>query len=336
MREAIWRRLGGRLGFVQWQILWLWHSKFIVSVSGLVRDDNGRVLLIKHRMWQPERRWGLPTGYAEAGESFEQTVVRELAEETGYTCTVADLVRLRSGFRKRIEVAYLAEFTGGTLRLDPKEALEAGFFDIYDLPPDMLGAHRELIEAQRPWFAARASAAGARSRPIAFVTGNRGKVASAVEHLAPLGIAVEQVALDLDEIQSTNTRAVALHKARQAFTALGRPLLVEDSGFGLDGLGGFPGPMIKSVLEAVGANGVARLADLATDRSGRFSSAVVYVDERDSKRRFCPTCGSQVCAQDDGADSICMTMSSLDNPAVFTPVAQSFMADAVAWLPAVP
>ena len=56
----------------------------------------------------------------------------------------------------------------------------------------------------------------------------------------------------------------------------------------------------------------------------------------DSKRGFCPTCGSQVCAQDDGADSICMTMSSLDNPSEFTPVAQSFKQDGVAWLPTVP
>jgi hypothetical protein len=61
-----------------------------------------------------------------------------------------------------------------------------------------------------------------------------------------------------------------------------------------------------------------------------------YYSWPDSRRGFCPNCGSQVCAQDDGADGICMTMSSLDNPGEFTPVAQSFKDDAVSWLPRVP
>lgn len=56
----------------------------------------------------------------------------------------------------------------------------------------------------------------------------------------------------------------------------------------------------------------------------------------DSKRGFCGACGSQVCAQDDDADTICMTMASLDEPDEFTPIAQSFSEDGVAWLPRVP
>jgi hypothetical protein len=61
-----------------------------------------------------------------------------------------------------------------------------------------------------------------------------------------------------------------------------------------------------------------------------------YYSWPDSRRGFCLDCGSQVCAQDDGADSICMTMSSLDNPGEFIPVAQSFKDDGVPWLPRVP
>jgi hypothetical protein len=56
----------------------------------------------------------------------------------------------------------------------------------------------------------------------------------------------------------------------------------------------------------------------------------------DSKRGFCDKCGSQVCALDDDADSICMTMSSLDNPREFTPIKQSFADNGVDWLPPVP
>ena len=56
----------------------------------------------------------------------------------------------------------------------------------------------------------------------------------------------------------------------------------------------------------------------------------------DSKRGFCPSCGSQLCAQDDGADSIALTFFALDDPSDLVPVNQSFRGDAVGWLPQIP
>ncbi|MFF3356737.1 GFA family protein [Streptomyces sp. NPDC002917] len=53
----------------------------------------------------------------------------------------------------------------------------------------------------------------------------------------------------------------------------------------------------------------------------------------DSKRGFCPSCGSQVCAQDDGADSIALAFFALDDPTDLIPVNQSFRDGAVSWLP---
>jgi inosine/xanthosine triphosphate pyrophosphatase family protein len=78
------------------------------------------------------------------------------------------------------------------------------------------------------------------SQPIAFVTSNPGKFATACEHLSPIGVQLEQVRLDLDEIQSNSVMTVALHKAQQAFRVLRRPLIIEDSGFYIDQLNGFP------------------------------------------------------------------------------------------------
>ena len=54
-------RLGKPL---QWRFLWLMHSKFICGITGVVRDGDGRVLLLRHRLWPPGRQWGFPTGYA--------------------------------------------------------------------------------------------------------------------------------------------------------------------------------------------------------------------------------------------------------------------------------
>ncbi len=84
------------------------------------------------------------------------------------------------------------------------------------------------------------------TRLITFVTSNTRKFATAVEHLSPAGIELEQVALDLDEIQADSVVPVALHKAQQAFRALHRPVIIEDSGFYIDELDGFPGPFARS------------------------------------------------------------------------------------------
>jgi 8-oxo-dGTP diphosphatase len=111
------------------------------------------VLLIKGRMWKPSRPWGLVTGYAESGETWDQTVVREAREETGFDVKARpEPVALLTGFKLRAEVAYLADFIGGTYRPDPKEVLDARFFDIDALPEGLLPSHRRLIEQHRYWF----------------------------------------------------------------------------------------------------------------------------------------------------------------------------------------
>lgn len=153
MRVKLWRFLGRHAGGVQWRILWLAHTKYIVGVSGLVRNERGQVLLIKGRMWKPSRPWGLVTGYAESGEAWHETVVREAREETGYTVTARpEPVSLVTGFKLRAEVAFLGEFVGGEYRPDPKEVLETRFFDLDELPEGLLPSHRKLIEENEAWF----------------------------------------------------------------------------------------------------------------------------------------------------------------------------------------
>ncbi|MFJ5924911.1 NUDIX domain-containing protein [Kitasatospora sp. NPDC092948] len=143
----LWRIIRGPM---QWRVLWLWHSKFMVGVTGIVRDGEGRVLLLKHRMWPEGRQWGLPSGYANKGESFEDTVVREVREETGLAVKVGELAYLKSGFKLRIEVAYEALFVGGELEVESFEILDARWFSPDDLPEGLQELHRKLILRQRP------------------------------------------------------------------------------------------------------------------------------------------------------------------------------------------
>lgn len=52
------------------------------AVIVLVRDKGDRVLLGRQKIW-PEKRFSCFAGFVEPGESFEQTVLREVFEESG-------------------------------------------------------------------------------------------------------------------------------------------------------------------------------------------------------------------------------------------------------------
>jgi 8-oxo-dGTP pyrophosphatase MutT (NUDIX family) len=75
-------------------------------------------------LWPEGKQRGLPTGYAKAGETFHETIVREVREETGLNVAVGDLARLRSGYKLRVEVAYDALYTGADLNLSPLKILD--------------------------------------------------------------------------------------------------------------------------------------------------------------------------------------------------------------------
>jgi non-canonical purine NTP pyrophosphatase (RdgB/HAM1 family) len=90
-----------------------------------------------------------------------------------------------------------------------------------------------------------------------LVTGNPDKRREA-ERI--LGRAVPTVALDLPELQSDRLSEVLRAKAEEAWRRLRRPVVVEETGLELDALRGFPGPLVKWMLRAVGAEGIARIA----------------------------------------------------------------------------
>ncbi|MFD0684743.1 NUDIX domain-containing protein [Actinomadura fibrosa] len=131
----LWHMLSGR---VQWRVARIRHRTFLVYVAGIVRDDQGRVLLLRHRLWPQYRAWGLPGGYVNAGERLEDAVAREIQEETALEVAVkGPPLHLASGFRWRVEAYYEATVTGGRIDLETAEILEARWFALDDLPTGM-------------------------------------------------------------------------------------------------------------------------------------------------------------------------------------------------------
>ncbi len=66
-----------------------------VPVVAAIIEHEGMVLLVRQPDW-PEKMFGLVTGFLERGESPEQGVVREVAEELGLQAEVVGLVGLYS------------------------------------------------------------------------------------------------------------------------------------------------------------------------------------------------------------------------------------------------
>lgn len=137
-----WRSAGPLQGLLAWVL----HATFNVGVTGIVRADDGRVLLLRHRLWPEDRQWGFPGGFAKRGEQFAETVVREIREETGLTVTVGRLLDVRVGDRYRAEVYYEAVLVGGVDRLvlQDREILAARLFTLDALPAAMPPLHREF------------------------------------------------------------------------------------------------------------------------------------------------------------------------------------------------
>jgi ADP-ribose pyrophosphatase YjhB (NUDIX family) len=65
----------------------------MVGVGGVVVDD-GRTLLIRRGSQPLKGEWSIPGGLLEVGETLEQGVTRELAEETGLTVRVVELIEV--------------------------------------------------------------------------------------------------------------------------------------------------------------------------------------------------------------------------------------------------
>lgn len=140
--SILWHRLAARY---QWRLLWLTQARFMVGVAGVVFDERGDVLLLRHRFW-PEGSWGLPGGYAHRREILADALARELREETGYRIDDVQLLQVVSGYRLRIEIVFTARLAGGTFELDDREVLDAKFFSPKALPEGLLATHIRLIQ----------------------------------------------------------------------------------------------------------------------------------------------------------------------------------------------
>ena len=118
-----------------------------------------------------------------------------------------------------------------------------------------------------------------KSKTIYFITSNQRKFTSLQKLLQPLGINLQQLDYDFDEGRGLDIQTIAKSKLSQAKKVFpNKRLIVDDRGFFIPALKGFPGPFVKLLLDSFSYPGIIKLMQDETDRRAIFSFAVGYFD----------------------------------------------------------
>jgi 8-oxo-dGTP pyrophosphatase MutT (NUDIX family) len=103
-------------------------NSVVPAVTAFVQDSTGSVLMERRT---DNGRWGLPGGTHQAGESITETVVREVAEETGIQVAVDRMIGIYTDpkrviafsdgeVRQEFTICFAAHVIGGELAVSPE------------------------------------------------------------------------------------------------------------------------------------------------------------------------------------------------------------------------
>lgn len=93
-----------------------------------------------------------------------------------------------------------------------------------------------------------------------------------------LSFPLQITTLDLPELQANDITTVVHHKATAAFTHIKEPVIVDDVGFYVSAWNGFPGPLIKWLLQSGGSDLILNMLLHEKDRKAEFVSAIGFHD----------------------------------------------------------
>lgn len=99
------------------------------GAAGICVNSRNELLMVREETSNGESAWTVPTGGVEPGETNEQCVVREIAEETGYEVSILEKLKVKSGKYENLNIHYevhyfLVEATGGKMQIqDPDNSV---------------------------------------------------------------------------------------------------------------------------------------------------------------------------------------------------------------------
>jgi 8-oxo-dGTP pyrophosphatase MutT (NUDIX family) len=132
----------------QVELLWWRLTRPVTLGVRLLAVQDGTVLLVRHTY---QSQWYLPGGGVKRGETLEQAIRREAAEEVGATLDAVRLLGVYTNFYEyksdHVVVFVCDDFT--VMGKDNHEIERFGFFAFDDLPPNTSPGSRKRIAEYR-------------------------------------------------------------------------------------------------------------------------------------------------------------------------------------------
>lgn len=115
---------------------------------------------------------------------------------------------------------------------------------------------------------------------LVLVTQNEHKLKELIPLFRKYNVDFDTTSLEKHEIRSEDIEEIARVAAKVAFESLHKPVVVDDTGFFVDSLNGFPGSYAAIVLKSIGYQGILQLMAGKEERSSKFKTAVGYCDSQ--------------------------------------------------------
>ena len=159
----VWRYLPLALRRVAIRIL---YPRFPVGAVAVIRDELGRVLLVRQTYHRGGERWGAPGGWLGRGETPREAATRETFEETGLRVTAGRVLAIGGGPYGEISMAFECQIVGQAEFRPSDETDQIGYFERSALPRMTTNTQLLLehaLAAQDRW---PETAAGITARPV--------------------------------------------------------------------------------------------------------------------------------------------------------------------------
>jgi 8-oxo-dGTP pyrophosphatase MutT (NUDIX family) len=131
-----------------------------LGADAAIFDDQGKILLM---LRTDNRRWCMPCGLQDVGESSEECAVREAYEETGLEVRTVDLVGVFTRLPRAeytpftlVSIVYLCDAIGGELRRS-HEDLGLQYWNLEDVPIWYGDQETQARAAHQKWLARQSS-----------------------------------------------------------------------------------------------------------------------------------------------------------------------------------
>ena len=123
------------------------------TATAIIRFPPDKILLIKRRTVPFSGYWALPGGRVDPGETVEQTIMREVKEETGLDVTVSRKIGEyhEQGIQGGVEYDYypacfLVNVVGGEIKKQESEIEEINLFSLNAVPAELAFEHAQMIK----------------------------------------------------------------------------------------------------------------------------------------------------------------------------------------------